>query len=126
MNRRRLLYGAGLAGAASFGGGAWFFTRPAACTSFSYPDLPEYIRALHHEDFVDALPGATLEEIVLELRDLGVCAWFGFSVERVRHNAADDPLREFDGMTWTRSELLMYAAVARIHRMSQSPDKDGQ
>ncbi len=31
-----------------------------------------------------------------------------------------------DGMFWTKSELLMYAAAARIHRMSQSPDKDEQ
>ena len=39
---------------------------------------------------------------------------------------SDDPLVEFDGMFWTKSELLMYAAAALIHRMSQSPDKDEQ
>ena len=121
MNRRRLLYGAGLAGAASFGGG-WFFTRPAACMSLSYSDLPEYIRALDHEDFVDALPDATLEEIVMELRDLGVCRWSGFSIERVRHNAADDLLVEFNGLFWTKSELLLYAAVARLHLVSHTDD----
>ena len=80
----------------------------------AYSDLPKNIRALYHEDFVDAFPDTTLEEIVRELRDLGVCTWRGFSIERVRSNAADDPLVEFNDMFWTKSELLMYAVVARL------------
>ncbi len=131
MNRRRLLYYGGLGGAALIGGGAFFIARrparsPQVCMGLSYSDLPENVGALYHEDFVGAFPDTTLEEMVTELDDLGVCTRSGFSIERVRSNAADDPLMEFDGMFWTKSELLMYAAVARIHRMSQSPGKDEQ
>ena len=89
----------------------------------SYSDLPENVRALYHEHFVGAFPDATLEEVVMELRDLGVCTRSGFSIERVSHNAVDDPLVEFNGLFWTRSELLLYAAVARLHLVSHPREK---
>ena len=125
MNRRHFLYGAGLAGAALLGGGSGvlFFTRQVDCMGFAYSDLPKNIRALYHEDFVDAFPDTTLEEVVRELRDLEVCTWRGFSTEQVRSNAADDPLVEFNDMFWTKSELLVYAVVARLHLMCHPREK---
>ena len=103
-----------LASAGSAGGGlallsTWVEDEP------SYSRLPRDVRALYHEDFAGAFPDLALEDLMAELRRLGISSGKWVDIDRVRSNAARDPLVEFGPFLWTRSELLLYAVVARLH-----------
>lgn len=118
MTRRLFLTCSGL-GAAVVLGGAWFHALGTR-RGLSYSELPQHIKALYRQDFARALPALSLDDLLAELGDLGVYRRGGFHISHVRVNAADDPLIEFDGFLYTKSELLLYAAVARLHSRTEA------
>lgn len=116
MNRRRFLWCIRLISTAFIGCSTQLFHhRPALRTHLSYPNLPEDVQALYHLSFAKAFPDLTLEELIYELHDRGVCSETGFHINRVRMNSPRDSLVAFNGYLWTETELLLYAAIARLY-----------
>ena len=117
MNRRRFLLSLTTLCALLPGGGVPVLARHSRfhCGRIvSYSDLPADLRALYSPDFVRAFPGLTLDGLIEALCARHVLARGKIDAARVRDNAADDPLVEFDGFFWTESELMLYALVARL------------
>lgn len=85
----------------------------------SYSDLSTDLQALYSPRFVRAFPDSTLDGLLEALRARRVCTWGKIDVARVRENAADDPLVEFDDFFWTESELMLYALVARLREKEE-------
>lgn len=117
MRRRRFLGLMGLSCATLYNGGigSLLFSRCLDYKKLSYYDLPEAGRALYHESFLKAFPDLAQEDLIRALYDRGICSRTGFSLDRIRGNAAHDSLIEFDDFIYTKLELLLYAAVARLH-----------
>lgn len=116
MSRRRFLGLTGLICVTLYSGGigSLLFSRRLDYKKLSYYDLPEVGRALYHEDFLKAFPDLAPEDLIKALYDRGICSRTGFSLDRIRGNAAHDSLIKFNGFIYTKSELLLYAAVARL------------
>ena len=115
MSRRRFLGLTGLILAALIGSGYSLFSRRLACKKLSWGHLPDDVQALYQEDFLNAFPDIVLEDLIVALCDRGVYSWNGVQPDRIRGNAAHDSLIQFNELTYTKSELLLYAAVARLH-----------
>ena len=112
MNRRRFLTCGG-AGVAFVLGGLWVGCSESIPIPL-YSGLPRNIKALYSQEFIAALPPMSMEEIVAELTRRNVYVNGEFRIGRIRVNALDDPLEEFNNFLYTRSELLLYALVARL------------
>ncbi len=116
MNRRRFLWGVGLVGAVLNAVRTLLFDdRSVLKTRRSYYGLPEDIQALYHRNFIKAFPDSTLEELIVELQDRGLCLWRISSIAQVSRNTVSDQLIEFNDFFWTETELLLYAVIARLH-----------
>ena len=116
MNRRRFLWRAGLVGVVLNSVRALLLDNgPTLKTAYSFSGLPEDIRALYHWSFIEAFPDSTLEELIRELQDRGICPWRRSRIDQIRSNAVYDKLIEYDNFFWTESELLLYAVIARLH-----------
>ena len=116
MQRRGFLLSIGLLVAALIGGGGWLFGNRFHCrTDISYAELPQHLQALSRQNFASAFSNLSTDEIIRELCDRDVYDADGFHIQRVRDNAVDEPLREFADFSYTESELLLYAMVARLH-----------
>lgn len=76
--------------------------------------VPADLRALYSPCFHGAFLDLTLDDLLAALDVRGVHRRGRIDVARVRQNAADDPLVEFDGFLWTESELMLYAVIARL------------
>lgn len=76
--------------------------------------VPADLRALYSPCFHGAFLDLTLDDLLAALDVRGVHRRGQIEVARVRQNAADDPLVEFDGFLWTESELMLYAVIARL------------
>lgn len=113
MNRRRFLICGG-AGLAFVLGGPWIGCS-ASNRIPSFSALLPNIRALYGQEFVGALPSMSLEDLVRELTSREIYVDGEFRIQQIRTNAADDTLEEFEDFLYTRSELLLYALVARLH-----------
>ena len=115
MQRRGFLLSIGLLIAALIGGGRWLFGNRLHCrTDISYAELPKHLQALSNQDFASAFSNLSTDEIIRELCDRDVYDADGFHIQRVRDNAVDEPLRAFADFSYTESELLLYAMVARL------------
>ncbi len=116
MNRRTFLVSIGLVVSVFIGAGIWRSLdrlKPRKLPLWS--ELPGNIRALYRQDFVKAFPDLSMDDLIVELHTRGVYAQTEFHISRIRENAGSDPLIEFDGFVYTKSELLLYAMVARLH-----------
>ena len=113
MNRRRFLICGG-AGVALVLGGTWIGCSETFPIPL-YAGLTRGIKALYGREYTNALSSMSTEDLVVELASRGVYVNGQIRVGQIRVNAADDPLEEFDNFLYTRSELLLYALVARLH-----------
>ena len=118
MNRRRFLICGG-AGVAFVLGGPWVGCSGSIPIPI-YSGLPRSVRALYGQEFMSALPSMSTEDVVAELARRNVYVKGQIRLGRIRVNAADDPLEEFDNFLYTRSELLLYALVARLRPANES------
>ena len=94
--------------------------------------LPAALVDLHDERFVGALSQTSLKDIAARLVARGILVgatdedWpserpqWRLDVARVRANAADDALIEFDRSLYTETELLLYAFAARLRSEAAS------
>lgn len=117
MNRRPFLLRLPALCAFLLGGGTPLFARGFGlhCSRVdSYSDLPIDLQALYSPDFVRAFPDSTLDDLFEALRVRRVYTREKFDIARIRDNAANDPLVEFNDFFWTESELMLYALVARL------------
>ena len=118
MNRRHFLFSIGGSCAILIGGGAgalWFARRSIWKKPDSHAEFPKDIQALYHQEFAEAFPDRTLDELMGELRERRIYSGMGFDIAQVRRNAVRDPLIEFKKFFYTESELLLYAVVARLY-----------
>lgn len=126
MSRRRLLLRLATIVSVLGGGGASVLglgsrpCRDGVDSRYRYSGLPADLRALYAPCFHGAFLDLTLDELLAALDVRGVHRQGQIDVARVRRNAADDPLVEFDGFLWTESELMLYAMIARL-REAEAP-----
>ena len=118
MNRRRFLICGGA-------GVAFVLGVPLVGCSDStpiphYSELPGSVKVLYDREFIGALPSLSTEEIVAELTSRNVYVNGETRIGQIRVNAVDDPLEEFNNYLYTRSELLLYALVARLRPANES------
>ena len=122
MNRRRFLLRLTTLCALLPGGSVPLLARGSRfhCRGIdSYSDLPAELQALHSPRFVRAFPDSTLDGLLEALRARRICTQGKLDAARVRENAVDDPLMEFDDFFWTESELMLYALVARLREKEE-------
>ena len=112
MNRRRFLICGG-AGVAFVLGVPWVGCSDSILIPL-YSALPGSVKVLYEREFIGALPSLSTEEVVAELTNRNVYVNGQIRIGQIRVNAADDPLEEFENYLYTRSELLLYALVARL------------
>ena len=118
MNRRRFLICGG-AGVAMVLVGPWVGCSESIPIPF-YSAFPPYVKALYSQEFIGALPSMSDQDLVTELARRDVYTRGQVRIDQIRVNAADDPLEEFDNFLYTKSELLLYALVARLRPESES------
>ena len=116
MNRRRFLISAG-AGVALVLGGPWVGCSETVPIPL-YAGLPRGVKALYGREYTNAFSSTSTEDLVAELASRKVYVNGQIRIGQIRVNAVDDPLEEFDSFLYTKSELLLYALVARLHPAS--------
>lgn len=118
MNRRRFLI-CGSAGVAFVLVGPWVGCSESIPIPV-YSGLPRSVKALFSQEFIGALPSMSTEDVVAELARKRVFRNGQLRIGQIRINATDDPLEEFGNFLYTRSELLLYALVARLRPENES------
>jgi hypothetical protein len=120
MNRRSFLKFTSI-GAALLGGGVLLsesFTKSISDVSFQ--NLPANIQALYSQEYMNALPDLSLEDLIVRLREKGIYRQGEFNISQIQSNSNKDSILKFNDFYYTQSELFLYSIVARLHAENET------